>query len=84
MINSRITGTGSYLPERVLTNEELAKTVDTTHDWIVERTGIHKRHIVADGQTTVDMAEEAARNALKAANLEPNDIDLIIFCNDHS
>ena len=79
MINSRITGTGSYLPERVLTNEELAKTVDTTHDWIVERTGIHKRHIVADGQTTVDMAEAAARNALEAANLTPNDIDLIIF-----
>lgn len=79
MINSRITGTGSYLPERVLTNEELAETIDTTHDWIVERTGIHKRHIVADGQTTVDMAEAAARNALEAANLEPNDIDLIIF-----
>ncbi len=79
MINSRITGTGSYLPEKVLTNEELAKTIDTTHDWIVERTGIHKRHIVADGQTTVDMAEVAARNALEAANLEPNDIDLIIF-----
>ena len=79
MINSRITGTGSYLPEKVLTNEELAKTIDTTHDWIVERTGIHKRHIVAEGQTTVDMAEVAARNALEAANLEPNDIDLIIF-----
>ena len=79
MINSRITGTGSYLPEKILTNEELAKSVDTTHDWIVERTGIHKRHIVADGQTTVDMAEQAARRAMEAAKLEPNDIDLIIF-----
>ncbi len=79
MINSRITGTGSYLPEKVLTNEELAATVDTTHDWIVERTGIHKRHIVAEGQTTCDMAEHAARRALDAANLEPNDIDLIVF-----
>ena len=79
MINSKITGTGSYLPEKILTNEELAKSVDTTHDWIVERTGIHKRHIVADGQTTVDMAEQAARRAMEAANLEPNDIDLIIF-----
>ncbi len=79
MINSRITGTGSYLPEKILTNEELAKSVDTTHDWIVERTGIHKRHIVADGQTTVDKAEQAARRALEAAKLEPNDIDLIIF-----
>jgi len=79
VINSRITGTGSYLPEKVLTNEELAATVDTTHDWIVERTGIHKRHIVAEGQTTCDMAEHAARRALDAANLEPNDIDLIVF-----
>ena len=76
---SRITGTGSYLPERVLTNDELAKTIDTTHEWIVERTGIHKRHIIADGQTTCDMAEHACREALTFAKLEPNDIDLIVF-----
>lgn len=76
---SKITGTGSYLPEKVLTNYDLAEKVDTTHDWIVERTGIHKRHIVAKGQTTCDLAEQAARRALQAANLEPNDIDLIVF-----
>ena len=79
MIYSKIIGTGSYLPEKVLTNEELAETIDTTHDWIVERTGIHKRHIVAEDQTTCDMAEIASRNALEAAGLEPNDIDLIVF-----
>ncbi len=79
MIYSRIIGTGSYLPEKVLTNEELAETIDTTHDWIVERTGIHKRHIVAEDQTTCDMAEIASRNAIEAAGLKPDDIDLIVF-----
>lgn len=79
MVYSKIVGTGSYLPERILTNRELAETVDTTDEWIAERTGIRQRHIVADGQTTVDMAENAARNAIDAAGLEPNDIDLIIF-----
>jgi len=79
VIYSKITGTGSYLPEKVLTNEELAATVDTTHEWIVERTGIHKRHIVAENQTTCDMAEQACRQAIDAAGLVPNDLDLIIF-----
>ena len=57
MINrSRIIGTGSYLPERILTNNELAKSVDTSDDWIVERTGIRQRHIAADDETTADIA----------------------------
>ncbi len=79
MIYSKIAGTGSYLPEKILTNEELAKTVDTTHQWIVERTGIYERHIAAKGETSCDMAAQAARKAIDAANLKPNDIDLIVF-----
>ena len=78
MIYSRITGTGSYLPEKVLTNAELEKMVDTTDAWITERTGIKKRHIAEDDQTTCDLAEQASRNALDAAGLKPKDIDLII------
>lgn len=79
MIYSRISGTGSYLPERVLTNAELEDMVDTTHQWIVDRTGIHQRHIAAEGQTTCDLAEQAARKAIAAAGLEAADIDLIII-----
>ncbi|EIJ42866.1 3-oxoacyl-(acyl-carrier-protein) synthase III [Beggiatoa alba B18LD] len=79
MIYSRIAGTGSYLPARVVTNADLEKIVDTSHEWIVERTGIHQRHIVADGEGTCDMAERAARRALTAANCTPADIDLIIL-----
>ncbi len=78
MIHSRILGTGSYLPERVLTNSELAALVDTSDDWIRERTGIRERHIVADDESTVDLAERAARAALEAASLSPDDIDLIV------
>ena len=61
MIHSRIAGTGSYLPEKVVTNFDLEKMVDTTDEWIRSRTGIERRHIAADGQTTVDLAEHAAR-----------------------
>jgi len=75
---SRIMGTGGYLPEKVLTNHDLEKIVDTTDQWILERTGIKQRHIVADDQTTCDLAEFAARNAIEAANIEPQSIDLII------
>ena len=57
MIYSRIAGTGSYLPEKVLTNFDLEKMVDTTDEWIRTRTGIERRHIAADGETTVDLAE---------------------------
>ncbi|MFK8066715.1 MAG: beta-ketoacyl-ACP synthase III [Gammaproteobacteria bacterium] len=78
-IYSKIIGTGSYLPERVLTNAEVAEKIDTTDEWIRERTGIYQRHIVADGQTTCDLAEQASLRAIKAAGLEPNDIDLIVF-----
>ena len=77
-IKSVIVGTGSYLPENIVTNHKLAETVETSHDWIVERTGIHQRHFVAKGQTTSDLATKAAQEALERANLTPNDIDLII------
>ncbi len=75
---SRIAGTGGHLPEKVLTNEDLERMVDTSDQWIRERTGIRKRHIAADGETTCDLAEPAARRALEAAGLEPRDLDLII------
>ena len=78
MIHSRVSGTGSYLPAKVLTNADLEKMVDTTSDWIVERTGIRERHIAADNETTCDLAEQAARRAMQAAGLANNDIDLII------
>ncbi|OED38261.1 3-oxoacyl-ACP synthase [Chromatiales bacterium (ex Bugula neritina AB1)] len=75
---SRICGTGSYLPEKVIHNSDLEKRVNTTDAWIRERTGIVKRHIAADDETTLDLAEAAARQALDAAGLQSNDIDLIV------
>lgn len=78
MIYTRISGTGSYLPERVMTNAELETMVETTDQWIVERTGIHKRHIVAENETTCDLAEHAARRALDAAGIKPQKLDMII------
>jgi 3-oxoacyl-[acyl-carrier-protein] synthase III len=75
---TRITGTGSYLPEKVLTNAELEKMVDTSSEWIVSRTGIKERRIVSDGETTCDLAEQAAKNALEAAGVEASSVDLII------
>jgi len=78
MIYSRVTGTGSYLPAKVLTNADLVKMVDTTEEWIVDRTGIRERHIAADGETTCDLAEQAARRAIEAAGISHRDIDLII------
>ena len=77
-MNSKITGTGSYLPENIRTNYDLEKMIETSHDWIVERTGIEQRHIAAKGQTTSDLAEPAARNAIEMSGLEVDDIDLII------
>lgn len=79
MIYSRILGTGSYLPEKVLTNHDLEKMVDTSDAWIVERTGIRERHIAAEDETSGSMGEQAARRALDAADLKPGDVDLIIF-----
>ncbi len=78
MTYARISGTGSYLPEKVLTNFDLEKFVDTSDQWIRERTGIEKRHVAIEGQLTVDLAERAARNAIDAAGIKPQDIDLII------
>ena len=79
MIYSRISGTGSYLPERIVTNRELESKVDTTDEWIRTRTGIERRHIAADGETTVDLAEKAARRALDAAGMAPEEVDFIAF-----
>jgi 3-oxoacyl-[acyl-carrier-protein] synthase-3 len=79
MIYSRITGTGSRLPDRVVTNKELEARVETSDDWIVSRTGIRERHIVADGEFTSDLALGAARNALEAAGRTAADVDLIVL-----
>jgi len=76
---SRIAGTGSYLPERILTNFDLERMVNTTDEWIRDRTGIERRHIAAEGQTTVDLGEQAARRAIEAAGLKHQDIDFIAF-----
>lgn len=75
---SRIIGTGSHLPEKVVTNAELAKTIDTTDEWIVERTGIRERRIAKEGETTSMLAFQAAEKALDAAGIEGPDLDLII------
>jgi 3-oxoacyl-[acyl-carrier-protein] synthase-3 len=79
MRRSVIAGTGAALPPRRVTNAELALSVDTTHEWIVERTGIHARHIAADGETTATLATEAAQKALAAAGVEPGRIGLIVL-----
>ena len=76
---SRIAGTGSYLPERVLTNDELSRMVDTSDEWIAARTGIRQRHVAAEGQTTVDLAERAALRAMEAAGVAASEIELIIL-----
>lgn len=75
---SRIIGTGGHLPEKVLTNSDLEKMVNTTDQWITERTGIKKRHIATEHETTCDLAEHAARKAIAAAGINPSEIDLII------
>jgi 3-oxoacyl-[acyl-carrier-protein] synthase-3 len=77
-MNSKIIGTGSYLPENIMTNVDLEKIVETTDEWIRERTGIEQRHIVADGQTTSDLAYKASMQALEMARVKAEDLDLII------
>jgi 3-oxoacyl-[acyl-carrier-protein] synthase-3 len=77
-LHAAIAGTGCYLPERVLNNAELEKLVDTSNEWIVERTGIHERRIAAPHETTSSMAIEAARRACQAASFDPLDLDMII------
>jgi 3-oxoacyl-[acyl-carrier-protein] synthase-3 len=78
MTYSRIVGTGRYLPERVMTNFELEKIVDTSDEWIRTRTGVERRHVVAEDQTTSDMCIEAAKVAMADADVDPADIDLVI------
>ena len=75
---NRITGTGAYLPEKVLSNAELSKIIETNDEWIVARTGIRQRHIAADNQSTSDLALPASLAAIEAAGLKASDIDLII------
>jgi 3-oxoacyl-[acyl-carrier-protein] synthase-3 len=77
-IYSRIIGTGSHLPARVLTNAELEKQIETTSEWILERTGIRERHIAAEGELTSDLAQQAAEKALEAAGIDAGEIELII------
>ena len=79
MKHSRIAGTGSYLPEKILSNADLEKMIDTTDDWIFTRTGIRERHIIAENEFTSDMAVRAALKAIEVAQITPNDIDLIII-----
>lgn len=76
---SVVRGVGGYLPEKALSNDDLAKMVDTDDEWIVERTGIRKRHIAADGELTSDLGTRAAEKALAAAGLRAGDIDLIVL-----
>jgi 3-oxoacyl-[acyl-carrier-protein] synthase-3 len=78
MTYAKILGTGSYLPEKIITNFDLEKMVDTTNDWIVERTGIHSRHMASENENAVTMADKAGRAALDAAGLTPADVDMII------
>ena len=78
VIDVCIAGTGSYVPERILTNAELAARVDTSDEWIVTRTGIRERRIAAEGEFTSHMASKAAKRALEQAGLAPEDIELII------
>lgn len=77
-IYSRIIGTGGYLPAKVLTNQDLEKMVETTDQWIVERTGIRERHIASEDETTAFMGEQAARRAIEAAGISAREIDLIV------
>jgi 3-oxoacyl-[acyl-carrier-protein] synthase-3 len=78
MTYSRIVGTGSYLPERIVTNRELESRIDTSDEWIVSRTGIEARHVAADDEMTSDLAVMAGRRAMEAAHVTPADIDLIV------
>ena len=78
MIYSKISGTGKYLPDRILTNKDLEEIVDTSDDWIKSRTGVEKRHIASDDQSTSDLAYEAAKIAIRSSSINLNEIDLII------
>jgi len=75
---SKIVGTGSYLPEKIVTNADLEKLMDTSDEWIRTRTGIEQRHVVGETETTCDLAEQAARRAMDSAGIKPDDVDLIV------
>src|SRR5690242_5776531 len=79
MLRSVVIGCGSYLPNRILTNQELAQAVETTDEWIVQRTGIRERHIAAPGELTSDLALHAAKAALANAKIDASSIDLIVL-----
>jgi 3-oxoacyl-[acyl-carrier-protein] synthase-3 len=79
MTKSRIAGVGSALPKRVMTNADISKIVDTSHEWIVERTGIHARHIAGEGETTRSLGVEAAKKALANAKTDASEVDLIVL-----
>ena len=79
VIRSVVSGTGAYLPEKILTNKDMESKVDTSDEWIIERTGIRQRHIASENEVTSDLAVNAAKKALESAGLSPNDIDLIVL-----
>tara|TARA_Y100001970_G_scaffold45236_1_gene56713 strand:- start:13622 stop:14593 length:972 start_codon:yes stop_codon:yes gene_type:complete len=79
MLRSRVIGCGGYLPENTISNADLAKKIDTTDEWIIERSGIHQRHIAADGELTSDLAAAAARSALSDASIPSSEIDLLVL-----
>ncbi len=76
---AKVAGIGAYLPERVVTNDELAARIDTSNEWIIERTGIHRRHVAADDEATSDLALNAAVAALDSAGMDAQDVDLIVL-----
>ena len=79
MTNAKIISTGSYLPNKILTNFDLEKMVETSDDWIVERTGIKQRHIADDNELTTDLAYNASKQAIENSNINKDDIELIVF-----
>jgi len=78
-IHSVVKGCGVYLPKTIVTNHDLAAIMDTSHEWIVERTGIHQRHVAAEGEFTSDLATHAAQQALDRAGISADKIDLIVL-----
>ncbi|ATI03031.1 MAG: beta-ketoacyl-ACP synthase III [Cycloclasticus pugetii] len=84
MFNAKITGTGSYLPEKVVTNKDFESTLETTDEWIYSRTGIKQRHVIDEKESVSSMAEIASNNALEAAGLDASEIDLIIVATSSS
>ena len=78
MIYSKIVGTGRYLPQRIMTNADLEKIVETSDEWIRTRTGVERRHVAAEDELTSDLCVEAAKNAIESAGITAEDIDLIV------